>query len=113
LSADLIEIAGLIQWTDQATIKFGKERTENLLEISFAGGRLPENLKDILIRMTRLSSHDSLNRESIVASDYLEVLAQLDNLLTGSEQQNNALLSILSSMNQHQSALDIANPFAR
>jgi hypothetical protein len=95
---DLVVIAGLTQWLDQATAKLGKERTEVLVEISFAMGRLPENLKDALIRMARLSHYESTNGQSITAGDYLAVLAQLENLLTGSQQQDNALLSILSMM---------------
>ncbi len=95
---DLVVIAGLTQWIDQTAAKLGKERTEVLVEISFAMGRLTENLKDALIRMARLSHHESANGQSISASDYLAVLAQLENLLAGSKQQDNALLSILSMM---------------
>lgn len=95
---DLVVIAGLTQWLDQATAKLGKERTEVLVEISFAMGRLSKNLKDTLIRMIRLSHHESTSGQSITASDYLGILAQLDNLLSGSKQQDNALLSILSMM---------------
>jgi hypothetical protein len=95
---DLVVIAGLTQWLDQTTAKLGKERTEVLVEISFAMGRLSKNLKDTLIRMIRLSHHESASGQSINASDYLAILAQLDNLLSGSKQQDNALLSILSMM---------------
>jgi len=95
---DLVVIAGLTQWIDQTTAKLGKERTEVLIEISSAMGRLPENLKDALIRMSRLSQHETVNRQSITAGDYLSILAQLENLITGSKQQDNALLSILSMM---------------
>ena len=95
---DLVVIAGLTQWLDQAISKLGKERTEVLIEISFTMGRLPQNLKDALVRMAHLSHQETPSGQSTTASDYLSILAQLDNLLSGSKQQDNALLSILSMM---------------
>jgi hypothetical protein len=94
---DLVVIAGLTQWIDQATAKLGKERTEILIEMFFAMGRLPEKLKDTLVRMIHVSHHESQG-QSITASDYLALLAQLENLLANSNQQDKALLSILSMM---------------
>jgi hypothetical protein len=95
---DLVVIAGLTQWLDQAITKLGKERTQVLIEISFTMGRLPQNLKDALIRMAQLTHQEIPSSQSITASDYLSILAQLDNLLSGSKQQDNALLSIISMM---------------
>lgn len=94
---DLVVIAGLTQWIDQATAKLGKERTEILIEMFFAMGRLPEKLKDTLVRMIHVSHHESQG-QSITASDYLALLAQLENLLADPKQQDKALLSILSMM---------------
>jgi hypothetical protein len=92
---DLVVIAGLTQWIDQATAKLGKERTEILIEMSFTMGHLPENLKDALVKMARISRNDSADKMA-TASDYLAILAQLENLLAGSQLRDNALLSILS-----------------
>ena len=94
---DLVIIAGLTQWVDQAAAKLGKERAEALVEMSCTMGRIPENLKDVLIKMARLSRHES-NGQTSTAADYLALLAQLENLLGGSEIQDKALLSILSMM---------------
>lgn len=96
---DIVVIAGLTQWIDQSTAKLGKERTEALVEMSSTMGRLPPDIKDALVRMARLSHHEP-NVESITASDYLSVLAQLENLIGGSKLQDNALLSILSMMKE-------------
>ena len=98
--ADIVAIAGLTQWIDQATAKLGKERTEALVEMSFAMGRLPIKVKDALIRMIHLSKYESNNQTIITASDYLAILAQLENLLAGSYPQDSALLSILSMMKE-------------
>jgi hypothetical protein len=97
--SDIVVIAGLTQWIDQSTAKLGKERTEALVEMSSTMGRLPPDIKDALVRMARLSLHEP-NVQSITASDYLSVLAQLENLISGSKLQDNALLSILSMMQE-------------
>jgi hypothetical protein len=96
---DLVVIAGLTQWIDQATAKLGRERTEALVEMSCTMGRTPENLKEVLIKMARLSPHES-NGQPLKASDYLSILAQLENLLGDSEIKDHALLSILSMMKE-------------
>ena len=96
---DLVVIAGLTQWVDQATAKLGKERTEALVEMSCTMGRTPEHLKEVLIKMARLSPHES-NGQPLKASDYLSILAQLENLLGESEIKDHALLSILSMMKE-------------
>jgi hypothetical protein len=94
---DLVVIAGLSQWIDQASAKLGKERAEALVEMACTMGRIPENLKDVLIKMARLSRYES-NGQTATATDYLALLAQLENLLGESEIQDKALLSILSMM---------------
>ena len=96
---DLVVIAGLTQWVDQATFKLGKERTETLLEMAHAMGRIPDNIKDILVRMSRISRHES-NGQSPTATDYISLLAQLESLMGGSEIKDNALLSIISMMKE-------------
>jgi hypothetical protein len=96
---DLVVIAGLTQWVDQATAKLGRERTEALVEMSCTMGRTPEHLKEVLIKMARLSPHES-NGQPLKASDYLSILAQLENLLGESEIKDHALLSILSMMKE-------------
>jgi len=98
--ADLVVIAGLTQWVDQATGKLGKDRTEALVEMSTAMGRIPENIKDVLIRMVRISRYESNSVQSPTATDYLATLAQLESLMGGEQIQDNALLSILSMMKE-------------
>jgi len=94
---DLVVIAGLTQWIEQSAAKLGKERAEILLEMAFAMGRVPEKIKNALIKMLRISAYDAPT-QTATASEYLSTLAQLDNLLANSSQQDNALLSILSMM---------------
>jgi len=98
--ADLVVIAGLTQWVDQASGKLGKDRTEALVEMSTAMGRIPENIKDVLIRMVRISRYESTSIQSPTATDYLATLAQLESLMGGEQIQDNALLSILSMMKE-------------
>jgi hypothetical protein len=96
---DLMVVAGLTQWIDQSTARLGKERAEALVEMSYTMGRLPENLKDVLIKMVRITKNES-NGHNVTASDYLAILAQLENLLGKSEIQDNALLSLISMMKE-------------
>lgn len=98
--ADLVVIAGLTQWIDQATGKLGKDRAEALVEMSTAMGRIPENIKDVLIRMVRISRYESAHTQSPTATDYLAILAQLESLMGGEQIQDNALLSVLSMMKE-------------
>ncbi|MDD5312303.1 MAG: hypothetical protein PHO26_04630 [Dehalococcoidia bacterium] len=97
--ADLVVIAGMTQWVDQATLRLGKERTETLVEMAYTMGRIPDNLKDVMIRMARISRHES-NGQMPAAADYLSLLAQLESLMGGTQVQDNALLSIISMMKE-------------
>jgi len=96
---DLMVVAGLTQWIDQSTARLGKERAEALVEMSYTMGRLPEDLKDALVKMVRITKNES-NGHNVTASDYLAILAQLENLLGKSEIQDNALLSLISMMKE-------------
>jgi hypothetical protein len=98
--ADLVVIAGLTQWVDQACQKLGKDRTEALVEMSSAMGRIPTNIKDVLIRMVHISRYESTSKQSPTATDYLATLAQLESLMGGSEEHDSALLSMLSVMKE-------------
>ncbi len=97
---DLVVIAGLTQWVDQACQKLGKDRTEALVEMSSAMGRIPTNIKDVMIRMIHISRYESTSKQSPTATDYLATLAQLESLMGGSEEHDSALLSMLSVMKE-------------
>lgn len=92
---DLITIAGLTQWVDQATVRIGKERVETLVEIGYTMGRLSSGFREVLVRLVRLSPAKHANGR-VTAKDYLAVLVQLESFLGRSTQPEIALLSILS-----------------
>lgn len=94
-NVDLVVIAALTQWADQATAMLGKDRAEALVEIAHAMRRFPVEVKDVLIKLIRLSPHQSTNDKIITTKEYLGVLAQLNNLLASGHSED-ALLSILS-----------------
>ena len=96
---DLVIIAALAKWVKQATAMLGKERVEALVEVSCTMRQFPAEIKDVLIKLVRLSHYDNDNGKMTSAKDYLSILAQLDSLL-GSEHQDEALLSILSMMSE-------------
>jgi hypothetical protein len=98
--ADVIMIAGLAQWIEEATYTLGKDRVEALMEMASAMGRLPAELKDVIIKLARLSKHEEAARYPITSKDYLAILTQLENLLGHSQPNEVALLSILSMMKE-------------
>ena len=94
---DLMVIAGLTQWADQTTAVLGKGRAEALVDITHALHRLPDEVKDVLIKVIRLSPHENTNGNVISTKDYLIVLTKLNNLLASGHRED-ALLPILSVM---------------
>ena len=93
---NLITVAGLSRWVDESTEKIGRERTEIMVEASHVVGYLPADLKDLLIKIVRLSQVGEPKKGKITTSDYLSVIAQLDSLLGFSSESEAALLSILT-----------------
>ncbi|MGD9116282.1 MAG: hypothetical protein PVJ61_03775 [Dehalococcoidia bacterium] len=93
---DLITIVGLTQWSAKATSRLGKTKTEALIEVYHTTGRLSPSLRDVLIRLTRLS--DNENGDGRVGSrEYLAILTELDSLMNKEGSQFDAsLLSILA-----------------
>jgi len=96
---DLITIASLSHWADQATARIGKERVEALVEVSHTMGRLPPGLSETLTKLVRFSQAKPSNWQ-VTAKDYLAVLVQLENLLGQSTQPETALLSFLEEGDQ-------------
>ena len=94
---NLITVAGLSRWVDDSVEKIGKERTEVMVEACYVVGYLPEELKDLLIRLVRLGPADEPKKRRIATEDYLSVIAQLDSLLGFNSESDKALLSILTS----------------
>jgi hypothetical protein len=93
---NLITIAGLSRWVDESVEKIGKERTEVMVEACHMVGHMPAELKDLVIRLVRLSQMDEPKKGKINTRDYLGVIAQLDNLLGYNSESESALLSILT-----------------
>ena len=93
---NLITIAGLSRWVDESVEKIGKERTEVMVEACHMVGHMPSELKDLVIRLVRLSQMDEPKKGKVNTRDYLGVIAQLDNLLGYNNESEAALFSILS-----------------
>jgi hypothetical protein len=66
-----------------------------LVDITHALYRIPDEIKDALVEVIRLSPHQDTNGKVTSTKDYLSVLTQLDNLLASSHRED-ALLPILS-----------------
>jgi hypothetical protein len=97
---NLITIAGLSRWVDESTEKIGKERTEVMVEACHMVGHISTELKDLVIRLVRLSQVDVPKKGKINTRDYLGVIAQLDNLLGYNNDSEAALYSILTNVKE-------------
>ena len=93
---NLMTIAGLSRWVDESTEKIGKERAEVMVEACHMVGHMSAELKDLVIRLVRLSQAEEPKKGKINTRDYLGVIAQLDSLLGYSNESEAALLSILT-----------------
>ena len=93
---NLITIAGLSRWVDESTEKIGKERAEVMVEACHMVGHMSTELKDLVIRLVRLSQSEEPKKGKVNTRDYLGVIAQLDSLLGYSNESEAALLSILT-----------------
>jgi hypothetical protein len=93
---ELVMVAGLAQWVENATKKLGKDRVEALVEVSNSMGRLPDHFRDLIVRLARLSSYPNESSMVITAHDYLVLLTQLEDLVGETLPHERALLSLLS-----------------
>ena len=78
---DLATIAGLARWTYQVVDKVGRDNLEPLMEVSEIRGRLPDEVKAIVLTLARLfgsAAHDN----GLTSREILSSLVQLD-LLSG------------------------------
>lgn len=93
---DLITIVGLTQWVNRATSRLGKTKAEALIEVYHTTGRLTPGIREVLIKLARLSDTEKSGNGQLDSRDYLSILTELDNLVNGGGKFEAALLSILS-----------------
>ena len=67
-----------------------------MVEACHMVGHMSTELKDLVIRLVRLSQTDEPKKGKINTRDYLGVIAQLDSLLGYNNESEAALLSILT-----------------
>ncbi|MBN1368566.1 MAG: hypothetical protein JW967_11635 [Dehalococcoidales bacterium] len=91
---DLVAYAALASWVEESNKRFGKERTETVLEISEAAGYLPSSIKRILTRLINIKPEDGITKPT--SRDYLDSLVKLTALLGNKNDKHSALLMFLS-----------------
>ena len=95
---DLITVAGLTGWVEDATRKLGRERTEAILDISETMGYVYSELKPILVKLIALAPPRPVENTTIRMRDYMDALIKLNSLLGNDNREESALL-LLSIMN--------------
>jgi len=78
---DILTVAGLVNWVEEATQKLGKERSIAVLEMSQAMGYLAEGIKPIVVNLIELSEDSPIEhipRHKV----FLDALIKLNRLLS-------------------------------
>ncbi len=96
---DLATVAGLARWVAGAINRLGRERAEVILDISEMMGHLPWDIKQILVKLIKLTP-DEYSIE-VMTRDYVTSLIELSSLLGKGNKSEIALLSILYQENDH------------
>jgi len=92
--SNLIKYAALTSWVESSLKQFGPERTRVMLEISEIAGLLPNDVVQILIRLTNIPTDEkTLN---LTAKEYFRSLTRIANISGNEDEYNTALLQVLT-----------------
>ena len=95
----LVAVSALAQWADKSVKKLGRPRTETILDVSEMTGHLSPELKGILAKL--IAIEPAANGDGLATRDYFESLLEITSLLGGDNEDQRALLSILSAEDTH------------
>lgn len=97
---DLATLATLGNWADRSARRIGRERVEAILDVYQVTGYLPQNLKEVLLRLLALDNAP-VNEEEISLRDCITVLLELNGIVIGHSKTEAAMLSLLVNANGH------------
>ena len=97
---DLATLATLGNWADRSARRIGRERVEAILDVYQVTGYLPQNLKEVLLRLLALDNAP-VNEEEISLRDCITVLLELNGIVIGHSRTEAAMLSLLVNANGH------------
>ena len=91
---DLATLATLGNWADRSARKVGRERVEAILEVYQVTGYLPQNLKEVLLKLLSLDNAP-VNEGAVSLRDCITVLLELNGIVIGHSKTEAAMLSLL------------------
>jgi biotin carboxyl carrier protein len=97
--ADLMTVATLGPWLEQAVGRLGRKRTRSLLEVYASMGGMSTGLRDVLLTLVAMDDTEGADEPASVA-DSVRLLADLDDVMWRSRQdwRRAALMSMVSGM---------------
>jgi len=95
----LVTVSALARWADKSVKKLGRPRTETILDVSEMTGHLSPELKGVLTRL--IAIEPAASGDALATRDYFESLLEITSLLGRDNEDQRALLSILSTEDTH------------
>ncbi len=90
---DTVTLAQLMQWVDSALNLIGLEKLNQIVELYALTGRIPEEMKDTILKVTALPDAVlSPEKGHIETKHCIIALCELDRILTGEHQELFVLL---------------------
>ena len=80
---NLLTIAGLLLWAEDAVATLGARRFQIVLELASAAALLPAETRDVLSRIVDLVTEEKKAEQPMNVIECLVILRQLDSLLHG------------------------------
>lgn len=80
---NLLTVAGLMLWAEDAVATLGAERLRIVLELATFAELLPSDARDVLMRVSEIAPKKDLPAEQINVIDCVVALHQLEAILHG------------------------------
>lgn len=88
---DILTLATFSRWLNSGMNRLGKERMQEIIEVSASMGGISSTMRDILLRLLQMD-----NGQGYIVKESLSVLIDLDNILTRNKKsrEESAVLSL-------------------
>ena len=92
---DPFSLGGLMEWTESMLKKYGRERFEEILDISHLTGYASDNIVNVIFKISRLYPDLSSSAEEINSNDLVIELHRLKSIFTKDTKKDMFLESLL------------------
>jgi hypothetical protein len=91
---DIHTLAELMRWTDYTLATIERSKLDMLLDLCVLTGHIPETLKDIISKITDLSTQEIAEGSASTMQDHISAMFQLNAILSPGESDQKAIYSI-------------------